>query len=303
MAFPSAGGYGNLAQGNFVPAIFSQKVIKDFRKVSVVDDITNTDYSGEISQFGDTVHILQEPDITVGTYARGQALSSQNLDDDAISLVIDKANQFQFAVDDIEKKHSHVNWMELATNRAAYKLVDRYDSEILTHMYSGVTAANSYGTSASPTDLGFDSGEVTPMTAMNRLNRFLDVNNVPKDGRWFAADPYYWELAGDENSKLLNQDHNAGGNSLLRNGRVADGMIRGFNCYTSNNLPTGVNGGTTYYVALAGHKSSTCTASQLAQVETFRSQSTFADVTRGLHLYGRKILRAEALVALVFKID
>ncbi len=170
-------------------------------------------------------------------------------------------------------------------------------------MFSGVVAANSYGTTSALTDVGFDSGEVTPMQVLNRLNRLLDVANVPKDSRWFVADPYFWELAGDENSKLLNQDHNAGGNLLLRNGRISDGMIRGFQCYTSNNLPTGVVSSTTYYTVLAGHKSSTCTASQLAQVETFRSQSTFADVTRGLHLYGRRILRPEALVASVFKID
>ena len=54
MAFGSAGGYNNL-QGNFTPQIFSQKVQKFFRRASVVEDITNTDYAGEIENFGDTV--------------------------------------------------------------------------------------------------------------------------------------------------------------------------------------------------------------------------------------------------------
>jgi hypothetical protein len=43
MAFPAAPGYGNLPNGNFSPTIFSQKALKAFRKVSVVEDITNTD--------------------------------------------------------------------------------------------------------------------------------------------------------------------------------------------------------------------------------------------------------------------
>ena len=55
MAFPSAGGYANLPSGNFTPEIFSQKVLKFFRRASVVEDITNTDYAGEIDNYGDTV--------------------------------------------------------------------------------------------------------------------------------------------------------------------------------------------------------------------------------------------------------
>jgi len=59
MAFGSAGGYSNLPSGNFTPQIFSQKVQKFFRRASVVEDITNTDYAGEIENFGDTVKIIK----------------------------------------------------------------------------------------------------------------------------------------------------------------------------------------------------------------------------------------------------
>lgn len=39
--------------GNFVPSIFSQKVLMFFRTASVVEGITNSEYFGEISGFGD----------------------------------------------------------------------------------------------------------------------------------------------------------------------------------------------------------------------------------------------------------
>ena len=39
MAFSSAGGYANLPNGNWAPAIYSQKVLKFFRTASVVEDI------------------------------------------------------------------------------------------------------------------------------------------------------------------------------------------------------------------------------------------------------------------------
>ena len=65
MAFKTAAGYGNLPNGNFSPVIYSQKVQQAFRKTSVVESVTNSDYFGEIANFGDTVRIIKEPEITV----------------------------------------------------------------------------------------------------------------------------------------------------------------------------------------------------------------------------------------------
>ena len=134
MAFQTARGYGNLPNGNFSPVIYSQKVQLAFRKSTVVGDITNSDYFGEISAQGDTVKIIKEPEISVSAYARGTQISPQDLDDEDFSLVIDKSNYYAFKVDDIEESHSHVNFMDLATDRAAYRLSDQYDQEVLGYM-------------------------------------------------------------------------------------------------------------------------------------------------------------------------
>ena len=57
MAFPSAGGYGNLPNGNFSIIIYSKKTQNAFRKATVVGDISNSDYFGEIAAQGDTVNL------------------------------------------------------------------------------------------------------------------------------------------------------------------------------------------------------------------------------------------------------
>ena len=59
MAFKTASGYGNLPNGNFSPVIYSKQVQLAFRKKSVVEEITNSDYFGEISAMGDTVRIIK----------------------------------------------------------------------------------------------------------------------------------------------------------------------------------------------------------------------------------------------------
>ena len=134
MAFQTAAGYGNLPNGNFSPVIYSQKVQQAFRKTSVVESITNSDYFGEIANYGDTVKIIKEPEITVKEYARGVNIQPQDLDDEDFSLVVDKANYFAFKVDDIEEAHSHVNFESMASDRAGYRLRDQHDQEVLGYL-------------------------------------------------------------------------------------------------------------------------------------------------------------------------
>jgi hypothetical protein len=342
MAFPSAGGYGNLSNGNFSPVIYSKKVQKAFRKSSIVEDVTNTDYSGDIANFGDSVRIIKEPDITISTYARGTALATQALSDADFTMIVDQANYFQFALDDIEEAHSHVNFMDLATDRAGYKLRDSFDSEVLGHLsgwtggagawarrsaVSGTKANSSAGndellatnkldiTAFGGADLGA-SGEVTsipiaanggagaitsPLAVLNRMARQMDQANVANEDRWCVVDAVFAEILMDEDAKLVNRDY--GGDGEVRNGKMP-GTIRGFRIYKSNNLPyLGTGPGTAaaagsetnFGVIVAGHDSAVATAQQIAKTETFRSPTTFADVVRGMSLYGRKILRPEAL--------
>jgi hypothetical protein len=66
MAFKAAAGYGNLPNGSFSPTIFSKKAQLAFRRASVVQSITNTDYFGEIASYGDSVKIIKEPKMILG---------------------------------------------------------------------------------------------------------------------------------------------------------------------------------------------------------------------------------------------
>ena len=134
MAFPKATGYQNLPNGNFSPIIYSKQVQLAFRKSSVVEDITNSDYFGEIANMGDSVKIIKEPEVSVQAYNRGTQITAQDLDDEDFTLVVDQANYYAFKMDDIEEAHSHVNFMSLASDRAAYRLKDQYDQDVLGYL-------------------------------------------------------------------------------------------------------------------------------------------------------------------------
>jgi hypothetical protein len=352
MAFPSASGWNNLPNGVFSPTIFSKKVQMVFRKSSVIEDITNSDYYGEIANMGDSVRILKEPEITVRPLQRGTGIVTQDLDDDDFSLIVDQANYFAFSIDDIEKQQAHVDWMSMASNRAGYRMKQRYDAEVLAYLTGYTPTYDASGTitsyaarTASAGDKAWDSAaadelfaankltrasfvsggsasesvavgvegtfDVTPLKVLNRINRLMDINNVPKEGRYVVLDPVIIEILMDENSKLINNDYNPGADQLT-NGKLQERQIRGFTVYESNNLPfvgTGpgtadTNGSSAHYgVIVAGHKSAVATAQQLNDTEKFRSQDFFGDVVRGMHLYGRKILRPEALFRVWYNIN
>tara|TARA_R110001606_G_scaffold131218_1_gene267167 strand:- start:572 stop:1645 length:1074 start_codon:yes stop_codon:yes gene_type:complete len=350
MAFSTASGYGNLPNGNFSPIIYSKKVQLAFRKSATVGDITNSDYFGEIAAQGDTVRIIKEPEISVQAYTRGTNVTAQDLDDEDFTLVVDKSNYFAFKMDDIEEAHSHVNFMDLATDRAAYRLADQYDQEVLGYLSgfkqsalhgkpdtanttaSGEKAVSSAGsdellssmklkkgdfgnittssagehsiplTARMPGATSLPTATASPAMVVARMKRLLDQQQVDTQGRWLVIDPVFMELLSDEDSRFMNGDYGDSGG--LRNGLVINNF-HGFRMYVSSNLPAvGTGPGTSgssnqnanFGVIVAGHDSAVATAEQINKTETYRDPDSFADIVRGMHLYGRKILRPEALV-------
>jgi hypothetical protein len=298
----------------FLPAIYSKTVLNFFRKSSVAEAITNTDYSGEISAYGDSVRIIKEPEITVYQYERGADVTATKLTDQEVNLVVDTANAFKFIVDDIETNMSHVNFREVAASSAAYSLRDAFDQGVIASMFAGVSAAspNHILGSDSATDLasgtfdgtgnldiGFGSNEHDPIDVLSHMARLLDEANVPEEGRWFLANPEFYEQLVQSNSKLLSVDYNAGQGSI-RNGLVSSGKLRGFDMYKTNNIAAASNAAGK---CLAGHMSSTCTAQTIVNTEVIRDPDSFGDIVRGLHVYGAKVLRADALVSAFYGID
>ena len=301
----------------FLPKIYSKKVLNFFRKASVVEAITNTDYAGEISAFGDSVRIIKEPVISVSDYTRGSDTTQTKLTDQELTLVVDSAKAFKFIVDDIETNMSHVNFKEVATSSAAYALRDSYDAAVIASMFSGVstsspdhvlgadasaatqTMGQHQGGSNSIDLLGSDGTGTDPLDVMSFMAKLLDEQSVPEEGRWFVAPPSFYNELAQSGSKLLSVDFNAGQGSI-RNGLVSSGKLRGFDMYKSNNVAAA---STATGKILAGHISSTATAQTIISTEVLRDPTSFGDIVRGLHVYGAKVLRPEALVSAFYTVD
>tara|TARA_R110001592_G_scaffold217003_2_gene470686 strand:+ start:81 stop:863 length:783 start_codon:yes stop_codon:yes gene_type:complete len=253
-------------------------------------------------------------------------------------------------MDDIEESMSHINFLSLATDRAAHRLADQHDQEVLGYMagykqsalhgsanavndqVNGDKAVDTAGTDELLTSMKLNKGSfgnittssagdhsiplaarlpgatalptatASPAMVVARMARLLDQQQVDTSGRWLVVDPVFMEILRDEDSRLFNADFGESGG--LRNGLVLKNF-HGFRVYTSSNLPavgTGAgtsgtsNQNTNYGAIVAGHDSAVASAEQISKVETYRDPDSFADIVRGMSLYGRKILRPEALV-------
>ena len=133
MAYPVSSGRPNYS-GNFIPEIWSGKLIENFYDATVLAAISNTDYEGEIRQYGDTVNIRTTPEITIRTYTKGQTLQVENPDKPKIQLMIDKGEYFSCIEDDVDKVQSDINMMDTWSKDASERMKIKIDQRVLTEI-------------------------------------------------------------------------------------------------------------------------------------------------------------------------
>lgn len=294
MSFPVASGRPNYS-GNFIPEIWSGKLIQNFYDATVLSAIANTDYEGEIRRMGDTVNIRTTPEITIKTYVKGQTLTVENPDKPKIQLVIDKGEYFACIEDDVDKVQADLNLMDTWSKDASERMKIKIDQRVLAAIVADVSADNE-GTTAgrisNDIDLG-TTGAPIAITATNVLEYIVDMGtvldeaNAPESGRFLVIPA---KMAGYiKKSDLKDASITGDTTSVLRNGRL--GMIDRFTVYMSHNLPVASG----KFDIIAGHKMGFTFASQMTEMETIRSESTFGNIVRGLQVYGYQTVKPEAL--------
>lgn len=295
MAFPVAAPRTVDYTGNFIPEIWSGKLIENFYDSTVLSAITNTDYEGEIRNYGDTVNIRTTPELTIRDYSKGMTLTVENPDKAKLQLIIDKGEYFAAVEDDVDKIQADINLMDTWSKDASERMKIKIDTRVLAAMPAGVATANK-GATAGRISANINLGVTATPVAITKTNvleylvdlgTVLDEANCPESNRWVVIPA---KMAGMIKKSDLKDASLAGDtSSILRNGRL--GMIDRFNVYMSHNLS--VTSGK--FSLLAGHKMGTTFASQMTNMETIRSETTFGNIVRGLQVYGYKVVKPEAL--------
>jgi hypothetical protein len=304
MSFPAAAGYRDIAATGmrYVPAIYSGKLLVKFYDATVLSEMANTDYEGEIKQQGDTVYIRTTPTITIRTYNKGQTLVNEQPTSAPVTLLIDKGRYWSFVSNKVDDKQTDLkNYIDNWTTDASEQLKISIDTLVLGDIYADVHASNkgaTAGVKSANINLGVDGGASISLTKSNILEYIvdcgtvLDEQNVPKQGRYFIMPP--WATALIQKSDLKDASLAGDGTSIIRNGRV--GVVSGFTIFDSNLLGTSADSTTaTCTHMLFGHKKGLTFASQLTDNETLMNPNGFGRLHRGLQVFGYKVIKSEAI--------
>lgn len=277
-----------MAVTNFIPDIWSARILTNLSRSAVALGVCNTDYQGDAT--GGSVKITSITDPTIRTYT-GADITVEDIDDASQTLNLDQKKYFAFFLDDVERAQSVDGGAILseASNRAAYGLSNSMDAYILDAMVSG--------TSASTPDHIIDEETIsTTAGAYNKLvdlSVLLDEADVPPEQRYAVVPPAFYGLLLKDDRFISAGD--AAAAATRSNGLV--GTAAGLEVYRSNNLPTAASGtdSSNKYV-IVGSRYATTVAQQINSVEAMRHPDKFADQVRGLHVYGVKVIRDESLV-------
>ena len=298
----------------FVPEIYSQKLLKESKEMTdFKNNMTNSDWEGEIKSAGDTVHICT-PDLSNIKIGEGVVPDTVDVYPKSLTLTIDKSKSFQFKFNDIEQAQSQFNMMEGYMSSANELMMIEVNRELEVAVLGDADVPN-VGTTASP----FAATSATINAAFNRIKRVLQENKALSPAGFYTfkgnkeqalqlapivtiSPALFEELV---NSTVLTHP-TVQGDDILYKGVV--GQIAGMKIFVDTLLSgiTATDNATYYadeankkYVAIAGTKMGITFAEQYNKVEKLRDPQTFADIGRALYLYGYKITNPKSLVKAV----
>jgi hypothetical protein len=321
--YPVSGGFATNPSysGAFIPTLWSGKLLAKFYQNTMLSEIANTDYEGELKNQGDTIRIRLAPSISISDYTVGQSLSYEVPTPIFQDMQVNKGKYFGVQVNDVLAYQSDMNLMNMFTEDAAKQLKIAIENEVFFNSFvtEGPAAANEGATAGAISaayNLGTDTAPIDQATPENvlkgilRMSTVLDEQNVPEDGRFLVISPFDRHLLMQSN--IAQAYFTGDSQSTIRSGKI--GMLDRFTVYVSNLLPKGAAGkalvagltdpATGGAVAsakarrlmVAGTKAATSFAMTVNKTEPLRNQTDFGDIVRGLAVYGRKVVKPEAMV-------
>lgn len=281
-----------MAITNFVPELWSAAVQMPFDKALVFGQptVVNRKYEGEIKQMGDTVNVTTISDPTIKTYDKSSDIDIDDVSDANIKLTIDQGDYFAFRVNDLDRVQAAGDFQSPATQRAGFGLKDAVDKFIAKQFEraagTGVTQGgpkHALGDIEVWNGVGDKGGLTEAYGVLVELANALNTEEAPTDGRYVIINPDF--LSALQYDPRFSRVDASGTSETLRNGIV--GRALGFDVLVSNNAADGL--------ICAGIPEALSFANQLTEVEAMREQKRFADVVRGLNVYGAKIFHPEGL--------
>lgn len=131
---------------------YASRVLRKFYETALTPALCNTDYEGEVKEFGDRVRILSFlHDISTATYTAGTDMTTQTLFDTSEELVVNQQRYYNFSIDKVEELFTQASPSDVAdalvanSAKEVEKIVDNFTLSV---MAGGARAGNWLGQNA-----------------------------------------------------------------------------------------------------------------------------------------------------------
>ena len=278
---------------NFKRKIWAKAIDKELERAFVFADGTNQQYSGEIKGLGDTVRILGvgKPTVTEHDLIQGDITLSapEKVSDTSVSLVVDKAAYFNYAVGDIDKAQGAGKVMAVLNDEASEEVANVIDKHIanLVHPDKNTVGVQLYN---GGTPLQITNANV--MSTLDACQALLYANDVSPATEVEMILPPWLYMA----FRQAYQNKDTDNSEYLTNGKVA--RYGNMTIKMSNNVAMKTSGGHDNYYVQIRTKRAIAVAMSEAHTEPYRPESKFEDAVKGFKLYGAKIVRPKELIVL-----
>lgn len=269
---------------NFIPVLWSQKILKELDKEHMLVKNCSTSYSGEITGLGSSVKINSINTPTIGDYVpNSTVITPEQLKDESRMLTIEKAKYFAFFIDKVEKHQAQNGVMEEGLRKAVIALKDAAEQYIAgLYTQAGKTITN--GTVKSS----------NIFSILEQGKTYLFENNVPKDGEIIL------EVTPDIWQKMVLADivyNNQNNGDTIKTGQYSP--VLGMKVFMSNNLTFSRTSDTVAASkCLMRTKEAIGYAEQIMDTVKYMPESSFSEAVKGLHVYGAKVLKPKEFIAL-----
>lgn len=285
--------------GGFTPDIFSQKVNINLDNYGAYNDIVNRKYEGEIKSKGDNVTIYTLGSLTAATYdpeaTAFTGITYQDPAGETQKLEVDQQKIIPFKVGDIRKLQSNIELTNQYALRAGVAAANTKDAFIHALAVAGAGTKLNSSTAKSLTASNIWAEICLLHTTLAKKNA------ITKQGLDYSGKRPALVITPDIQGTLLQADEffsNAFGDGVLRTGQI--GHIGIFDVFLDTNITTASTGtGTTkaYNQTMVALTSDAISfAEQITKTETLRDKDEVADFVRVLHVYGGKVINADAIV-------
>lgn len=308
----------DFSNSGFIPEIYAKKLAREVKKYTqFIERNCNREWEGEIKAFGDKVRIsLPNADnVTVAITADttdvcpvpGKVNPTQK------TLEINNIATFSLKFSDVDQVQSQYNLLDGYSAIAMQKLGDLKDKQVMVALINAVTNTdNIIGTAAAPQAVTKDDiydylvdarVALTNAGALNG-NGFYSFKGNQEEMEFLApvytCTPKIFGLML-KSTQLTHPTANA--DQVIERGQKS--MMAGFEIDQDTVLTTitttevtGLADGA--QIGIAATKMAVTYANQYTKVEKLRDPDCFADIVRGLELYGFAVIHPECAVITYF---